>query len=147
MIRKITAILLALALLAAAAAFAEPAEEETEQPFLVLITEDDPATAYVLVQTAQGAGLLPLPAEGEYRKTVRQVMADGSEAVNVLHVTPEGFWMEEANCEGHDCIEEGIVTLENRDTRALMNMVICLPHQLIAELVTREEALVLLGQQ
>ena len=67
-------------------------------------------------------------------------MADGTEAVNVLRLTPEGFRMIDANCEGHDCINEGEVTLENREERVLMNMVICLPHQLAFELITREEA-------
>ena len=80
-------------------------------------------------------GLLPLPVEGEYTRTIRQTMADGSEAINVLHLTPEGFRMKEANCEGHDCIMEGEVTLENRETRVLWNMIICLPHQLSLEML------------
>ena len=114
--------------------------EDTEQPFLVQITEDDPSIGYVLVQTQYGKGLLPLPQEGEYTKTIRQIMQDGSEMLNVLHITPTGFWMEEANCEGHDCIGEGEVTLENRLERILGNAVICLPHQLMVNLITREEA-------
>ena len=119
---------------------AEKAVPEKEQPFLVQITEDDPSIAYVLVRMQNTAGLLPLPLEGEYTRTLRQAMADGTEAVNVLHLTPNGFWMEDANCEGHDCVNEGEVTLENREERVLWNMVICLPHQLSAELITREEA-------
>ena len=128
-------------------AAAETAAPAKEQPFLVEITEDDPAIAYVLVRLTDYAGLLPLPQEGEYIKTVRQLLTDGSEYVNVLHVTPEGFWMEESNCEGHDCINEGEVTLSNREERALWNMVICLPHRLSAELITRAEAEQLLGMQ
>ena len=132
---------------------AAPAEEQTaernadnkgtethEQPFLVQITEDDPAIAYVLVRMPNPVGLLPLPQEGEYTKPLRQVMADGSESVNVLHITTNGFWMEDANCEGQDCVKQGMVTLENREERILWNMIICLPHQLSAELITREEA-------
>ena len=126
---------------------AETAAPAKEQPFLVQITEDDPAIAYVLVRLTDYAGLLPLPQEGEYIKTVRQLLTDGSEYVNVLHVTPEGFYMEESNCEGHDCINEGEVTLSNREERALWNMVICLPHRLSAELITRAEAEQLLGMQ
>ena len=128
-------------------AAAETAVTAMEQPFLVQITEDDPSIAYVLVRLTDYAGLLPLPQEGEYIKTVRQMLTDGSEYVNVLHVTPEGFWMEESNCEGHDCINEGEVTLSNREERALWNMVICLPHRLSAELITRAEAEQLLGIQ
>ena len=122
------------------AEMAEEKAEEKEQPFLVQVTEDDPSIAYVLVRLPNTSGLLPLPVEGEYTRTIRQTMADGTEAVNVLHLTPEGFWMEDANCEGHDCINEGMVTLENREERVLWNMVICLPHQLSLELITRSEA-------
>ena len=115
-------------------------EKEHEQPFLVQITESDPSIAYVLVRMPNPIGLLPLPLEGEYSKTIRQKMPDGSESVNILHMTPNGFRMEDANCEGHDCVNQGEVTLENREERVLWNMVICLPHQLSAELITREEA-------
>ena len=123
---------------------AEP--ENTEQPFLIQITDDDPSIAYVLVRTPDLIGLLPLPTEGEYTRTIRQTMDDGTEAVNILHLTANGFWMEDANCEGHDCVNMGEVTLENREERVLWNMVICLPHQLSLELITRDEAKQLTGQ-
>lgn len=119
----------------------EPAQE---QPFLVQVTDSDPSIAYVLVRMQNAAGLLPLPLEGEYTRTIRQKMADGTEAVNVLHLTSGGVWMEDSNCEGHDCINEGEVTLENREERVLWNMIICLPHQLSLELITREEAVQML---
>ncbi len=115
-------------------------DEAKEQPFLVQITEDDPSIGYVLVRMPNPIGLLPLPQEGEYKKTIRVAMPDGSEYVNVLHITTNGFWMEHANCEGQDCMKQGEVTLENREERILWNMIICLPHQLSAELITREEA-------
>ena len=136
--RSIAAMLLIVMILGCSLANAET--EETEQPYLVQITEDDPSIGYVLVQLQNSAGLLPLPQEGEYTKTIRQKMTDGSEMVNVLHITPTGFWMEESNCEGQDCIGEGEVTLENRLERILGNMVICLPHQMVVYLITREEA-------
>lgn len=136
--RSIAAILLIVMILGCILANAET--EETEQPYLVQITEDDPSIGYVLVQLQNSAGLLPLPQEGEYTKTIRQKMTDGSEMMNVLHITPTGFWMEESNCEGQDCIGEGEVTLENRLERILGNMVICLPHQMVVYLITREEA-------
>ena len=120
--------------------------EATDQPFLVQITDDDPSIAYVLIRMPNPIGLLPLPLEGEYSKTIRTKLADGSEFVNVLHLTPNGFRMEDANCEGHDCVNQGEVTLENREDRILWNMIICLPHQLSAELITREEALQMLAQ-
>ena len=124
----------------------EEKPQEAEQPFLVQISEDDPSIAYVLVRMSNSAGLLPLPMEGEYTRTIRQYGGDGSEVYNTLHLTPNGFWMEDSNCEGQDCVNMGEVTLENREERVLWNMVICLPHQLSAELITREEALKMLKQ-
>ena len=120
--------------------------EPSQRPFLIQITDDDPSIAYVLVRTTNMIGLLPLPVEGEYTRTIRQAMDDGTEAVNMLHLTANGFWMEEANCEGQDCVNMGEVTLENREERVLWNMVICLPHQLSLELITRDEAKQLIGR-
>ena len=145
--RKITALLLVTALLISGTlSSCAETKEETEKPYLVQITEDDPSIGYVLVQLSYSGGLLPLPQEGEYTKTIRQTMDDGSEYVNVIHVTPTGFWMEKSNCEGQDCVDEGEVTLENRQERILGKMVICLPHQLMLYLITREEAVSLLSQ-
>ena len=48
--------------------------------------------------------------------------------------------MESSNCENQTCVGQGEVTLENRDLRPLFNMVICLPHNLSLELLTRAEA-------
>ena len=47
--------------------------------------------------------------------------------------------MEASNCENQNCVQQGEVTLENRDSRALLNMVICLPHNLTLELLTPAE--------
>ena len=129
-----------------APAEAEEKVQKAEQPFLVQITDDDPAIAYVLVRMSNSIGLLPLPLEGEYTRTIRQYGEDSSEVYNTLHLTPNGFWMEDSNCEGQDCVKMGEVTLENREERVLWNMVICLPHQLSLELITREEALQMIGQ-
>ena len=71
---------------------------------------------------------------------ILQRLDDGTEWRNVIRMTPEGFCMTEANCEGHDCIEEGEVTLANRQERILENMVLCLPHQLMLNLYSPEEA-------
>ena len=65
---------------------------------------------------------------------------DGTEWRNVIRMTPEGFRMVESDCEGHDCILEGEVTLGNMKDRMLWNMVICAPHKLTLSLYTKEEA-------
>ena len=146
--KQTAAILMAALLLFSCGAAEESgsAGADEQQPLLLQITADDPSIAYVLVNAPEPVGLLPLPVEGEYERTIRQQMPDGSEAVNKIQLTPEGFRVTEANCENHDCIDEGEVTLANREERILGGMVICLPHRLMLELLTREEAEQLLGR-
>lgn len=113
-----------------------------------LLTEiDETAPGYVLVQTNRFSGFLALPAEGEERREIRQAQEDGSEWVNVLMMTPEGFVMIESDCPGHDCEQQGMVTLENMQDRVLWNMIICAPHQLTLSLYTPAEAAALAERQ
>ena len=65
----------------------------------------------------------------------------GTETENVVHLTPEGVYMESSTCEGHDCVLQGEVTLENRKDRILGNMIICLPNQVCLQLFTPDEIL------
>ena len=109
--------------------------------------EAQPARGYVLVQTATQSGWLPLPDEGEYSYPLRQVLPDGSEAENLIHLTADGVYMEDSTCENHDCIAQGTVTLENRDERILSNYIICLPNQVFLQLFTPEEVLEMLKPQ
>ena len=104
-----------------------------------------PARGYVLVQTAGQSGWLPLPdrEEDSYTYPIRQMTQDGRIVENRVRLTPEGMYMESADCENQDCVHQGMVTLENRKTRALMNYILCLPHQLSLALYTPEEILAL----
>ena len=97
------------------------------------------AKGYVLVSSATQAGWLVLPSEGETVYPLVQVLPDGSTAVNLIHLTPDGVYMEDSTCENHDCVEQGTVTLENRYERILSNMIICLPNQVILQLYDPEE--------
>ena len=127
---------------AAEPAAAEAAAEETDGTLTLLIQvrETDTAPGYILLQGADSIGFLPLPEEGERTQEIIQTLEDGSVWRNVIRMTPEGFSMIESDCEGKDCIEEGEVTLENRQDRLLWNMVICAPHRLTLSLYTPEEA-------
>ena len=100
-----------------------------------------PAKAYVLVSTATQSGWLPLPEEGEVSYPLKQVLPDGTEAVNVIHLSEDGVYMEDSTCANHDCVEQGEVTLDNRKERSLGNMMICLPNQVSLQLYTPEEIL------
>lgn len=84
-------------------------------------------------------GILPLPAEGEISYPIRQVLADGTETENILHLTPDGFYMESSTCKNQNCVQQGKVTFENRDYRILTNCVVCLPNQVTAELYDAQE--------
>lgn len=75
---------------------------------------------------------IPLTEEGYYR------LRHG-DCINVVHVTPTSIDMHEANCDNQDCVEQGEVTLENKDTRILGNMIICLPNQVTLQLYSRDE--------
>lgn len=143
---KLLALLLALLALAGTAALGEDAIPEATATVAPEATPK-PAKAYVLVSTATQSGWLPLPEEGEVSYPLRQLLPDGSEAENLIHLTPDGVYMEDATCENHDCVDQGAVTLQNRDERILGNMIICLPNQVVLQLYTPEEVLELVKQQ
>ena len=97
--------------------------------------EEYPAESYLFVNTGSSA-YSPIPLNGD--NSFRIAQQDGSE--NVIQIGENSFYMESSNCENQTCVGQGEVTLENRDLRPLFNMVICLPHNLSLELLTRAEA-------
>lgn len=96
---------------------------------------DAPAKAYLLV-TVGGTVYQPLPLTRDGRYTVTQ-KATGAE--NVIHVTEDSVNMESSTCENQDCVNQGVVSLENKNERILANMIICLPNQVTLELYTPDE--------
>ena len=112
-------------------------------------TEEAMTRGYVLCDLpASGKyGLLPLPLEGEETYPIAQMFEDGTRTENVLHLLPDGFYMESSTCENQDCVDQGTVTLENRSTRVLGSCVICLPNQVMAELYSAEEIQEMLQNQ
>ena len=76
------------------------------------------------------------------------VVTVGDKTYQPIPLTEEGYYrlrhgdcidMHEANCDNQDCVEQGEVTLENKDTRILGNMIICLPNQVTLQLYSRDE--------
>ena len=104
------------------------------------------AAGYVRVTSPTRSGWLPLPAEEDYVVPLRQLREDGTEAVNTIHLTPAGVYMESATCENQDCVHQGEVTLDNISSRILGNMIICLPNQVVLELYSAEELLAADGE-
>ena len=79
--------------------------------------------------------------------TLRRTMADGSVRENVVTLTPEGAYMQASSCENQDCVQQGVVTLENKEKRILHNMVICLPNDVMIELYSAAELQAMEGGQ
>ena len=96
--------------------------------------EENGAESYLVVTTVNGLHA-PIPLSGENELHLTQ--PDGSE--NVIHIGKDSFYMASSNCDNQICVQEGEVTLKNRDTRIMLNMVICLPHNLKLELLSRAE--------
>lgn len=91
-------------------------------------TEVPPAEAYLVV-TVKGMIYEPIPLYQAGRYTVRQ-----GDMVNVIEVTRNSVCMAESTCDNQDCVEQGVVSLDNINERVLHNAVICLPNQVTLEL-------------
>lgn len=136
----ILAAVLVLTLYQPTAPVADPEKVTVEQTGEQKDVTGNP-TGYVLCRlTASGrVGLLPLPETEEVSYPIKQAWTDGTETENILHLTPNGFYMESSTCDNQNCVNEGEVNFENRETRVLLNCVVCLPNQVMAELYTAEE--------
>jgi len=77
--------------------------------------------------------LLPLTREE------RVVVDQGGGMINTLHVWPGGVEMESSSCHNQLCVYQGPVTPDNWDSRPLMHMIVCAPHQLVVELLEAAE--------
>ncbi len=66
------------------------------------------------------------------------VQQDGKR--NVVAFNRQGLRMHSASCDNQDCVQQGEVTLENKDSRVLMNAIICLPNKVVLTLLDAQEA-------
>ena len=116
-----------------------PARNISDEPLSGAEAADGSATVadaslYLLV-TAGYTTYAPILLDREDVRTLTQ----GEDTVNTIHVTPDGIWMEASTCENQDCVEQGMVTAENRQSRVLGNVIVCLPNRVQLELFTAEE--------
>lgn len=120
------------------------------------VAEQDPAEApeetarprgYVLIAAGNEAKWFALPEEEPMNLTVNQTDADGNVYSNVICLTPEGVYMAASTCENQDCVQQGEVTLDNRELRVLGSWIICLPHQVSVELYSEADLEALLAAQ
>ncbi len=112
-------------------------EPETLPEVPTLSEDVNMPAGYILAQKNGDGGWIPL-ATGE--DMVVSISDENDPGIkNVLRITKNGFRMESSTCDNQDCVDQGEVTLENMSERVLMNMVICLPHQLSVELYSIEQ--------
>ena len=52
---------------------------------------------------------------------------------NHIVLTGQSVYMQDANCENHDCVDMGAVTRENLELRVMGGFIICLPHRVSVE--------------
>lgn len=116
-----------------AAPEATAAPEVTDVPEATATPDLSQVKAFLVVTVGdKTCQPIPLTEEGYYRFR-------HGDCINIVHVTPTSIDMHEANCDNQDCVEQGEVTLENKDTRILGNMIICLPNQVTLQLYSRDE--------
>ena len=116
-------------------------EAPTAQPGADAQATEIPEVEAYLIITVQGNIYEPLPLTGEGTFTIRQ----DETIYNTVHITPTSMWMEHSSCDNQDCVEQGVVSLENMTDRVLYNMVICLPNQVSLELHTPETLMDIFG--
>lgn len=129
---------------AAEADAASQTPQNIEEEYYALADEylaANPAESYVLVQTVGGVfSPIPLVEDTSFKVNF------SDDEYNIVHIGKNSVYMESSTCDNQNCVGEGEVTLENRDTRVLYNMIVCLPHDLLLELIDADEAREYLAQ-
>ena len=98
-------------------------------------TSADGVQAYLRIQVGDQVGApVPLNDGGEY--IIDQ--PDGKQ--NVIRTTATGAVMHFSTCDNQSCVHQGEATLENRDSRVLGGLIICLPNEIVLEVLTPAEA-------
>lgn len=101
------------------------------------ISPEEVPLGYIFVQRGTDGGWVPLPTGEDILVTISD--AQDESIKNVLRLSRTGFAMDFSTCDNQDCVHQGEVTFENMNDRVLMNMVLCLPHNLSVELYTTED--------
>lgn len=119
---------------------AEATDAPTETVKAASVVQEPKAYLLVIIGDAVYQPV-PLTGDGDYTVTQKAIGAE-----NKIHVTAESIQMSSANCDNQDCVEQGEVSLSNREERLLGNMIICLPNNVTLELLTPSEAEELIAQ-
>ena len=110
----------------------KPAEEQaaaSPRGWLVITVDDKVYQPYPLTKT------------GDY--TINQKKKN---AKNVIHVTEDSIQMASSTCDNQVCVYEGVVTLENKESRILGGYIVCLPNGVTLQLLDENEYAEMMGQ-
>ncbi len=77
--------------------------------------------------------MLPLSQNGTFP------IVQGKGKINVVEIKDGAVFMQSSTCDNQNCVHQGEVTLENRQTRPLFHAIVCLPNQVLVELLLPEE--------
>lgn len=92
------------------------------------------AEGYVCITVSGESRWFELPTGEDVSMTLSR-----EEMVNVIRLSHDGVVMHSSTCDNQACVEQGWVTLENKDDRVLQNMILCLPHEISIELYSKAE--------
>ena len=122
-----------------------PTESAADQPENTSVPASEMPLGYVLATASGETKWSPLPTTDD--DLIITITREDDPAIsNTLRLTRNGFVMDSSTCDNQDCVMQGEVTLENKSDRVLMHMVICLPHNVSAELYSMEELALMLAQ-
>ena len=99
---------------------------------------------YIYIAAGNQEKWFMLPEE-ESTISLTRTDANGKEIRNEIAFTPNGVYMKASTCENQDCVHQGTVTLENKEKRALKNMILCLPNDVIIELYSAQDITAMSG--
>lgn len=100
-----------------------------------------PAEAYLRVTVGKSV-YEPIPLDRDFELSIEQ----NEGQYNIAQVRGGVIHMAQASCPKHECIGQGSLSLENREFRAMQSSIICLPNQVVLELLDEKQARAYYGE-
>ena len=101
-----------------------------------------PANAYLRV-SVNNRMYEPIPLEEDFSVDIKR---EGGYH-NLVIVESGVVSMMFSTCDNQLCVHQGQVSLDNRDLRALYNQIVCLPNEVLLEVLDEHEVMSLYGEQ
>ncbi len=116
-----------------------------EEEEIALWREDSgrlPGSAYLLV-SVNNRMYEPIPLHEDFYLDIFREGGYHNEVVSRSGAVSMSF----STCDNQLCVHQGEVSLDNRDLRALFNQIVCLPNEVLLEVLDEREVMVLYGEQ